>query len=244
MKRSIFKPKPKGIKKWYKDIQRTIKEKKQGVIIEGIAYTRQDNGETEYLNYELIPVPGQNGLYRVEESAMSEKSYRRKRRAEDIGDNIEKEKYLTEKPVNIRSARRSYITADHSIIEQLRSEMKTQIMEKEDAYIPFTQEEFNEGVRIEGEATKQFKLLLERHRIKARITESGDKIAKAIYESGKKSDPRTLGYIGGLTKRRGHIERVYDLEDPRAEAVNKSIFNGLLEQSKELRNRYEDKQLE
>ena len=95
---------------------------------------------------------------------------------------------------------------------------------------------------IEGEAVKQFKALVDRQKIKRRILESGDKIARAIYEHGRKTTPRTLGYIGGLSGRKGKIIRIYNLKDYRAKEVNAAIFEGLLKGDKKLRDMYEEQE--
>lgn len=219
MRRRLFPPKQKGIKKWYGELKEKIQERKQGITIEGIEYKDAENGNSIFASYQLIPIIGKTGLYRVEELMMSEKSYRRKVRAREIKNEIEREKYLAEKPVNIKNTRRMYMTADYSVIQELRNET---------------------GLRIEGEAVRQFKLLVERQRIKTRILESGDKIARAIYEEGRITDPRTLGYIGGLKGKKGSIERVYNLKDSRAREVNQDIFNGLLRGDKKLRDYYEE----
>ena len=64
-----------------------------------------------------------------------------------------------------------------------------------------------------------------------------------MREEGMKTTPRTLGYIGGLTGRKDHIKRIYNLNDPRAQEVNQAIFEGLLRGNKRLRDYYEDRQL-
>lgn len=221
MRKTLYPPRPKGIKKWTGNIRKELEARKQGVTIDGLELFEVPTGKPIYADYEIIPVVGEKGLYRVEEKIMSDKSYRRRSAANQLKNDIEKEKYLAENPIFLESTRRMYMTADYSVIKQLRDEV---------------------GIKTEGDAIHQFRALIEMERIKTRIQESGNKVARAIYREGETTDPRTLGYIGGLIKR-DKIKRVYDLRDRRAAEVNQSIFEGILKGNKRLRDRYEDRQL-
>ena len=151
---------------------------------------------------------------------LSNSDYENLMAAREQKDNIEREKFLLENPVEMENTRRMYMTADYFVIKQLRREMTT---------------------NAPGEGLTQFRALVDRQRIQNRIKKTGDKIAKAIYENGRTTKPRSVGYIGGLVKRKGRIGREYNLEDYRAIKVNQSIFNGLLQGNKKLRDWYEER---
>ncbi len=122
MKRRLFPPQPKGIKKWVGSIKRELEERKRELNVEGIENIKVDTQERVYLNYKLIPLIRPSGLYRVEELLMSEKSYNRKKFADLMKTDTETEKFLSQKPINYYNTSRMYIIANYNAIKQLRNE--------------------------------------------------------------------------------------------------------------------------
>lgn len=113
MKRMLYQPQP-----W----QGKLLKRTQKLTIDGLKYINMETNEIVYISYVIMQIPGYSNLYRVEEMIMSEENYGRVLRAKEKERPIEREKFLSENPVDSINTRRMYMLASPEVIDKMKYE--------------------------------------------------------------------------------------------------------------------------